>query len=123
MIEADRVSLLSGEPEVVDTPSASGQVQKIARCPKCHVAVWSSYAGSGPILRFMRVGTLDNPDLLPPDIHIYTSSKQPWVIIPDTMPSVTEYYDREQYWPAESLERRLAILPKIEAYQAGRRIA
>ncbi|CAN7674769.1 GFA family protein [Cupriavidus necator] len=123
MIEADRVSLLSGEPEVVDTPSASGQGQKIARCPKCHVAVWSSYAGSGPILRFMRVGTLDNPDLLPPDIHIYTSSKQPWVIIPDTVPSVTEYYDREQYWSAESLERRLAILPKIEAYQAERQRA
>lgn len=123
MIEADRVSLLAGEPEVVDTPSASGQGQKIARCPKCHVAVWSSYAGSGPILRFMRVGTLDNPDLLPPDIHIYTSSKQPWVIIPDTVPSVTEYYDREQYWAAESLERRLAILPKIEAYQAERQWA
>ncbi|WP_427309581.1 GFA family protein [Cupriavidus sp. H39] len=123
MIEADRVSLLSGEPEIVDTPSASGQGQMIARCPKCHVAVWSSYAGSGPILRFVRVGTLDNPDLLPPDIHIYTSSKQPWVIIPETVPSVMEYYDREQYWTAESLERRLAILPKIKAYQAERQRA
>lgn len=87
------------------------------------MAVWSSYAGSGPVLRFVRVGTLDNPDLLPPDIHIYTSSKQPWVIIPDTVPSVTEYYDREKYWPAESLARRLAILPKIAAYQAGRQRA
>lgn len=123
MIEADRVTLLSGEPEVVDTPSASGQGQKIARCPRCHVAVWSSYAGSGPILRFVRVGTLDNPDLLPPDIHIYTSTKQPWVIIPDTVPSFTEYYDRAQYWSAASLERRLVILPQIQAYQAGRQRA
>lgn len=123
MIEADRVTLLSGEPEVIDTPSASGQGQKIARCPRCHVAVWSSYAGSGPILRFVRVGTLDNPDVLPPDIHIYTSTKQPWVIIPDTVPSFTEYYDRAQYWSAASLERRLAILPQIQAYQAGRQRA
>ncbi|NUO89164.1 MAG: GFA family protein [Cupriavidus sp.] len=121
MIEADRVALLSGEPEVVDTPSASGQGQQIARCPSCHVAVWSSYAGSGPILRFVRVGTLDQPDLLPPDIHIYTASKQPWVSIPHTTPAVMAYYDREQYWPAASLARRLAILPQIEAYQAERR--
>jgi len=118
LIEADRVALLSGEPMVIDTPSASGKGQLIARCPKCHVAVWSSYAGSGPVLRFVRVGTLDNPDLLPPDIHIFTASKQPWVTIPDTVPSVAEYYDRDNHWPAASLDRRLAIRPQIEAYQA-----
>src|SRR6185369_581730 len=78
MIEADRVTLLGGEPEIVDTPSASGKGQKIARCPKCRVAVWSNYAGAGPSVHFVRVGTLDEPDRLPPDIHIYTASKQPW---------------------------------------------
>ena len=81
MIEADRVSLLQGEPEVVDTPSNSGQGQKIARCPKCRVAVWSNYAGAGDAVRFVRVGTLDEPDRVPPDIHIFTSSKQPWVVL------------------------------------------
>ena len=66
----------------------------------------------------MRVGTLDEPDHLPPDIHIFTSSKQPWVVLPPAMPSVPEYYDREKYWSRESLERRKAFLPQIEAYQA-----
>src|ERR1700682_6717459 len=47
MIEADRVSVLKGEVEVVDTPSSSGKGQRIARCPKCQIALWSNYAGAG----------------------------------------------------------------------------
>ena len=119
MIEADRVTNLGVEPEIVDTPSQSGLGQKIARCPHCRVAVWSHYAGSGPVVKFVRVGTLDNPDLLPPDVHIFTASKQPWVVLPAGTPAVAEYYEREQLWPAESLARRQALLPLIEAYQAS----
>jgi hypothetical protein len=119
MIEADRVINLGVEPEIVDTPSASGRGQKIARCPTCRVAVWSHYAGSGPVVRFVRVGTLDNPDLLPPDVHIFTASKQPWVVLPAGAPAFAEYYEREKWWPPESLARRQAILPLIEAYQAS----
>ena len=119
MIEADRVTLLAGEPEIVDTPSASGKGQKIARCPRCRIALWSTYAGAGPVVRFVRVGTLDDPDPLPPDIHIFTASKQPWVVIPPGAPSVPEYYDREKYWPPGSLARRQALLPGIEAWQAS----
>lgn len=118
MIEADRVVELAAQPELVDTPSASGRGQQIARCPRCRVAVWSHYAGAGPLLTFVRVGTLDDPDRLPPDIHIFTASRQPWLVLPAGVPAVPEYYDREQYWPAESLERRARLLPQIEAYQA-----
>src|SRR5262249_1369776 len=71
MIEADRVELLSGEPELVMTPSLSGRGQKIWRCPTCRIAVWSNYGGAGDAVRFVRVGTLDEPDRLPPDIHIF----------------------------------------------------
>jgi hypothetical protein len=109
LIEADRVSLLKGEVEVVDTPSNSGKGQKIVRCPKCHIALWSNYGGAGDVVRFVRVGTLDEPDRLLPDIHIFTSSKQPWVVLPPEMPAVGEYYERADYWPKESLERRGAL--------------
>jgi hypothetical protein len=119
MIEADRVANLGIEPEVVDTPSESGSGQKIARCPKCRVAVWSNYAGAGPVVKFVRVGTLDDPDLLPPDIHIFTQTKQPWVQLPAGTPAMPEYYERQDYWPPESLARREKILPAIEAYQAS----
>jgi hypothetical protein len=118
MIEADRITLLGAEPEFVDTPSYSGNGQQIARCPRCRVAVWSYYAGAGPIVKFVRVGTLDEPDVLPPDVHIFTASKQPWVVIPPDSPSVAEYYDREKLWPPESLARRHALLPQIETYQS-----
>jgi hypothetical protein len=74
------------------------------------------------LIRFVRVGTLDLPDHLPPDIHIFTASKQPWVVIPPGTPAVPEYYEREKHWPAESLARRQAILPGIEQYQAALRI-
>jgi hypothetical protein len=118
MIEADRVTLLGAAPEIVDTPSQSGKGQKIARCPRCRIAVWSNYSGAGPSVHFVRVGTLDEPDRLPPDIHIFTQSRQPWVILPPATPAVPEYYRRTEYWPAESLARREALLARIAAEQS-----
>jgi len=115
LIEADCVVLLKGAPDAIDTPSNSGKGQKIFRCRECRVAVWSNYSGAGDAIKFVRVGTLDNPDALPPDIHIFTSSKQPWVVLPEHTPAVPEYYDRKIYWPAESLVRRRALLEKSSA--------
>jgi hypothetical protein len=112
MIEADRVVLLSGDVEAVHTPSNSGKGQKITRCAQCRIAVWSNYAGAGDAIRFVRVGTLDQAHRLAPDIHIFTSTKQPWVILPPDTPAMSEYYDRTAYWPTESLQRREALLAK-----------
>jgi len=78
--------------------------------------VWSTYAGAGDLVRFVRVGTLIEPDRLPPDIHIFTSSKQPWVMLPPDMPAVPEYYDLTAYWPEESLRRRQALLSSLETH-------
>ncbi len=114
MIEADRVELLKGEVDIVDTPSNSGKGQKISRCPRCRIAVWSNYAGAGNAVHFVRVGTLDQPDRLPPDIHIFTASKQPWVVLPPGTPAVEEYYDRDVYWPSESLDRRRVLLASMQ---------
>ena len=112
MIEADRVELLAGEPEMVLTPSESGKGQKIWRCPTCRIAVWSNYGGAGDAVRFVRVGTLDNPDAMPPDIHIFTQSKQPWVVLPPGVPAVPEYYKPREMWPAESQQRFAALKGK-----------
>jgi hypothetical protein len=109
MIEADRVELVAGEVEVVDTPSASGKGQKISRCPQCRIAVWSNYAGAGGTIHFIRVGTLDDPDRFRPDVHIFTASKQPWVMIPTGARAFQEFYKLAEVWPKESLERLAAL--------------
>ncbi|HET7175261.1 MAG TPA: GFA family protein [Gammaproteobacteria bacterium] len=108
IIEADRVLMQGAEPEIIHTPSQSGRGQRVARCPVCRIAVWSHYAS--PAYRYVRVGTLDEPDRLPPDIHIYTASKQAWVMLPPGVPAVPEYYDFRQYWPPESVARQEAIM-------------
>jgi hypothetical protein len=110
LIESDRVQVLRGSPESVPTPSASGKGQKIVRCPHCRIALWSHYAGAGDAIKFVRVGTLDDPDRFPPDVHIFTASKQPWVVLPAGTPAVPEYYRSSELWPAESLARRKAVL-------------
>lgn len=109
LIEHDRVELLDGAPELVPTPSESGKGQAVWRCPACRVAVWSNYGGAGDAIRFVRVGTLDDPAACPPDVHIYTRSKLPWVVLPDGVPAVDAYYRSSELWPAESLARRKAV--------------
>lgn len=109
MIEADRVILLEGAPETVNTPSNSGKGQMILRCPDCRVALWSHYASAGDALSFVRVGTLDEADRLPPDMHIHTGSKQPWIELPPDIPVVEEFYDYKEIWPKESLARLRAL--------------
>lgn len=108
LIETDRVELLSGDPTPFVLPTDSGRSQIVSRCPVCGTAVWSEYGGA-KALRFIRVGTLDDPSALPPDVHIYTRSKLPWITLTDGKPTFEAYYDSKQLWPAPSLERRRAI--------------
>ena len=118
LVEADRVDLLQGDVVEVTVPSPSGKNQRISRCPKCQVAVWSyylvMYGGIGELVRFIRVGTLDDPGRMPPDIHIFTSSKQPWVPLPPNAPVVADYYVTDEVWSRESLERRAALLSAVQ---------
>jgi hypothetical protein len=109
LIETKRLELLSGEPTVTALKSGSGGPHDIYRCPDCLCAVWSDY-GRRPGLRFVRVGTLDDPTALAPDVHIFTRSKQPWVGLPDGIPAFEVFYNVEELWPAESLERRRAAV-------------
>jgi hypothetical protein len=113
LIERWRVELLAGAPEVIPTPTESGRGQNIARCPTCKVALWSTY--SVPTIYFLRVGTLDNPDIAPPDVHIFTASKQTWVVLPEGALAFPEYYDSAKVWPADSLARRATAIAAAKA--------
>jgi hypothetical protein len=111
LIEADRLELLSGEPQPVDVPRDDGTTQRIFRCPTCQVAVFSEYGR--PQVRFVRGGTLDEPRSVVPDVHIFTRSKVDWIALPDSAPAFEVFYDMKAQWPAASLER-------VEAMRAAR---
>ncbi len=113
LIEADRVIVTKGEVNEIIVPSESGSGQRFSRCPKCQVTLWTNYlvmvGGLGEVIRFIRVGTLDNPDPFPPGVHIFTSTKLPWVILPPDAPAFEEYFVIKDIWPPESLVRRATL--------------
>jgi hypothetical protein len=109
LIETDRIEIMAGKPVPVPVPTSSGRPHDIYRCPTCATALWSDY-GRRPKLRFVRVGTLDEPTALTPDVHIFTRSKVPWIHLPEAVPVYEVYYDTKRLWPPESLARRQAIL-------------
>jgi hypothetical protein len=107
LIEAERVEITKGEPQPVAVPRDDGSAQEIFRCPECQVALYSLYGR--PAVSFVRAGTLDAPDSVSPDVHIFTRSKLPWVTLPEEVPSFLVYYDSDALWPAESLDRLRAL--------------
>ncbi len=109
LIESARITLLEGTPVRVGVPTDSGLPHEIARCPTCQTALWSHYGGR-PAIAFVRVGTLDQRDALTPDVHIYTRSKLPWVVLPEGAPAFEEYYSPKALWPPASLARHQAAL-------------
>ncbi|MEZ5594023.1 MAG: GFA family protein [Gammaproteobacteria bacterium] len=112
LIEATEVKLLKGKTEVIETPSNSGGGQRITQCSICHIALWSNYSVAKDAVHFVRIGTLDNPQTFPPDIHIFTSTKQPWVNLARERSVVDEYYKRSDYWSEQNIVRYKTALGK-----------
>ena len=109
LIEAGNLSLLSGEiyQHTLDTPSGHGQV--VTRCKHCYVAVWSEYlifsAKCGAQIHFVRAGTMDQPEVFPPDVHIFTSTRQPHALLAEGAPAFGAFYPIQSTWSRESLQR------------------
>lgn len=128
IIEAAHIKS-KGVTEDVGLPTDSGRPHIVSRCPVCKTALWSDYGGRRTML-FLRVGTLNDPAALPPDVHIFTRSKLPWVKLTGaqaragaTNPKAPAkgattkkparvckvYYNMPKLWPAASLVRRAAL--------------
>ena len=108
LIETSEVMQLGGEIHFVAMPTDSGRPHRVARCVSCGTAVWSHYGGRS-LDCFVRVGSLDEPSALSPDVHIFTRSKLPWIALPPGVPAFEEYYDLTQVWSPEALARRQAL--------------
>lgn len=74
-----------GEPWPVERIADSGRVNVRLLCPDC--GCWISGLGragpDGVEVRRVRAGTLDDRSWLRPTMHIWTRSKQPWVMLPE----------------------------------------
>jgi len=108
LIEADRVEVLAATPARRSLPTESGRPLDDYVCADCGVSVWSDY-GRREVMLFVRTGTLDDPDALAPDIHIFTRSKQPWVVLAPDARAYDIYYDMAKEWAPESWAWRQAL--------------
>lgn len=112
LIEAENVELLQSEVRATPGPSETGRPHDIYRCALCHTALWSDY-GRRKVMIFLRVGALDDPAALPPDVHIFTRSKAAWFDLPADARAFDIYYDMQALWPPGSLARRRALLGDV----------
>lgn len=103
LIRKEEVELLTGDIKRVQFPDT---YHTAYYCPECATYVWSEYrSGRFNECWFVRVGTLDEPDSLPPNVHIFTESKQPWVAIPEDVPSYRKFYRIKDTWTRSSIDR------------------
>jgi hypothetical protein len=83
----------------------SGRHHDVFFCGTCGTYLWSRYHGAPGDALFVRAGTLDNPDAVRPDVHIFTRSKLPWLKLPEDVPAFKAFYKIEEVWSDESKER------------------
>lgn len=114
LIEDERIEILAGQPVAVEMATDSGYPHDIYRCAACRTALWSDYGRRG-WLKFIRISTLAAADDFVPDVHIYTRSKLPWVVLPEGARAFEEYYDVAREWPAETMQRYQAVKAKSGA--------
>ena len=103
MIEADRVELIG------DGDAASGLQDRegAIHCFACNTLLWGLHPMFGESILFVRAGTLDESERLPPDAHFFIRSKHPWIILPEGVPcfETLPTKDDPPLWSAEAKTR------------------
>ena len=129
MIASDRLAVWQGEPQLVDTPSNSGKSQLVARYPRRRAALWSHYAGAGKAPAFVRAGTVQEPARTPPEFHIFSSARWPWLQVSPEIPDVPHVWRSrcllagKQPFPAQGIATRARTRGRGVANMNGRRAA
>jgi hypothetical protein len=95
-IERKFVEAKGAAPKSYKLAGGSGKVHEVFFCETCGTYVWSVYHGAPGKALFIRGGTLDKPDAVKPDVHIFTRSKLAWVELPDDARSFKAFYKLDE---------------------------
>lgn len=104
-IEKQFVETNAAIPKSLTLRGGSGKDHEVFFCDKCGTCVWSRYHIAPGEALFVRAGTLDKPEAVRPDVHIFTRSKLPWLDLPEGVLAFESIYNIEEVWSAESRER------------------
>ncbi|KAF2106863.1 Mss4-like protein [Lophiotrema nucula] len=121
-IERDRVTSI-GELDPSLTVPVPGVLREQARCSSCQTILWAC-GDYSPASIDIKVGTLDIPTLMEPDMHAFIESKVDWVGIPEGAKTCKGDFDRRDAWPKASLERlRVAMQKHDKAMEENKALA
>jgi hypothetical protein len=67
----------------------SGGVSTHRYCARCLTRIYNTNTAR-PGIAIVRAGTVDGSETLTPRLHIYTSTKQPWITLPEGVPAYPE---------------------------------
>jgi len=104
-IERQFVTMASIAPKSFRLAGGTGKHHDVFFCDTCGTTLWSRYEIAPGDALFVRAGTLDSPETVRPDVHIFTRSKVPWLELPAGARAFKEAYRIEDVWSPESLER------------------
>jgi hypothetical protein len=101
-------------PKLFRLAAGTGKPQDVFFCGNCGTTLWSRYHIVPSDCLFVRAGTLDTPEAVMPDVHIFTRSKLPWLTLPAGVPAFQTAYKIDEVWSADSLERlrRNSVAPE-----------
>ena len=80
---------VSGDMVSGERAHPSGTIGTIFACEKCLVRVYSKNS-TRPGMATIKAGTLDDSAGVVPKFHLWTSSKQPWVFVPENSVALEE---------------------------------
>lgn len=80
---------LEGEVRYYDHPADSGHVISRGFCPSCGCAIHSKNSAQ-PDMAFIRASSLDDPDIVTPQMVVYASRAPSWDHVDPSLPSFAE---------------------------------
>lgn len=86
VVDAAAFGLTKGESKIYRSMSSTGREKVGAFSPGCGTRIYHQPEWRKGTIS-VKAGTLDDTTWLQPQVHIWTSSKQPWIVIPDGVES------------------------------------